>query len=373
MSELENQNSIILSAQKLEREIRRSLNTFQGYIHALEEDAMTEKQRSFVHKLEYESDRMTRKLSVFGKIFNDDLDVNDGDSSIFKTKETFEALISMLRVDFPHASFKLKIDPKIQGRNRGNSSHVTDMIYGIAVLLLQHQSTQLTINLQLSQLIEDNQFIDISLETNHCSFNETDLANFVGKTFTDGFNNNSFVSSLSLELSRKLLKMKGIEPKIEVFDHDKLRIVLYDQWTSYSETSASYSPPTARKNIDKLHILIVEDDKLNQLVTEMMIKNFGWTCDIANDGIEALEMFDSSMHNCVLMDIEMPRMNGYECTKELRKRYGNSTPIIALSAHTYAGNSDTFTTKGLTDYLIKPVKKDMLFSKIKHAMEFNHS
>ena len=73
MSESESHNKLLLSAQKLEREIRRSLNTCQGYIHVLEEDAMTDKQRSFVHKLEYESDRMTRKLSVFGKIFNDDL------------------------------------------------------------------------------------------------------------------------------------------------------------------------------------------------------------------------------------------------------------------------------------------------------------
>ena len=118
-------------------------------------------------------------------------------------------------------------------------------------------------------------------------------------------------------------------------------------------------------------ILIVEDDKLNQMVTQMMIQNFGWTSDIAENGIEALELYDPKKHNCVLMDIELPRMDGYECTTELRKRYGNNFPIIALSANSEGQKTEFYSIRGLNDYLLKPVKKDILHSKIMQAEFIN--
>jgi len=149
---------------------------------------------------------------------------------------------------------------------------------------------------------------------------------------------------------------------------NKLKVIIYDQWQAYSEEDLSSVNQYIKSSLDNLHLLIVEDDKLNQLVTSMMIKNFGWTCDIANDGIEALETFSPDLHQCILMDIEMPRMDGYACTTELRKRFGNDIPIIALSAYNESKESVIYESKGLDNYLLKPVKKDVLYLKIKQAM-----
>mgnify|MGYP001114832215 CR=1 FL=1 len=229
MIELENNSNLRASAQKLERELRRSLNTFQGYIHALEEDNLDQKQKAFLHKLQNESDRMNRKLNSFSKVFDSTLNVSDKDTSVFKTKETFESIISMLKVDFPEVKVRLQIDSKIESINQGESSLIADMIHGIAVLLLQHQSSHLSVKVQLSHVIEETQFVDIILEAMHCSLSEKDLLNLFQAQKNASTNRNHFVTSVSFELSRKLILLKGIEPQVEKTSSNELSLIIYDR------------------------------------------------------------------------------------------------------------------------------------------------
>ncbi len=197
MIESENHKNLQASAQKLERELRRSLNTFQGYIYALEEEQLDKKQKTFLQKLQNESDRMNRKLSAFGKVLDTELKFVDDNSKVFNTKETFESIIAMLKVDFPKVMFNLIVDPKIEATNQGESGIITDMIHGVAVLLLQHRSTKLTINLHISQITAGNQFVDVILEANDCSLNDQYLLSYLRFDEADVSDKNRFVSSLS--------------------------------------------------------------------------------------------------------------------------------------------------------------------------------
>ena len=371
MNESDNNKSALEVAQKFDRELRRSLNTLQGYMHALEEETLTKKQLDYVTGLQNEIDRMTRKVRAFGKVIDPKVDLVSETSSVFNTHETFEVLIAILKVDFPLIKYTLNKDPKISPQNFGDSNHITDMIHGISVLLLQHESTALSIILHLSQITAGTQFIDINIEAKNCSLSQKTLMNCLSENQRAVVSKSKFVSSLSLELSRKLIRLRGIEPEIEKIDEHTIRIGLYDQWKAAYDYEPKSIDQLSHEVQKKYHILIVEDDKLNQMVTQMMIQNFGWTSDIAENGIEALELYDPKKHNCVLMDIELPRMDGYECTTELRKRYGNNFPIIALSANSEGQKTEFYSIRGLNDYLLKPVKKDILHSKIMQAEFIN--
>ena len=114
------------------------------------------------------------------------------------------------------------------------------------------------------------------------------------------------------------------------------------------------------------HILIVEDNKTNQMLVKMLITDFGLTCDVANDGLEAIAIYDPLKHQLVLMDENMPNLNGLEAMKVIREKYKKeTTPIIALTANTMKGDRERFLSLGMDEYLPKPIDEDELHKTLK--------
>lgn len=112
------------------------------------------------------------------------------------------------------------------------------------------------------------------------------------------------------------------------------------------------------------HILLVEDKFVNQKIVSLMLTNAGCIVDIANNGLEALAKFDINKHQIILMDIQMPEMDGLTATKELKKKYSNLPPVIGLSANAMEGDAERFISEGLDDYLSKPFTSEILYRKI---------
>jgi CheY-like chemotaxis protein len=119
-----------------------------------------------------------------------------------------------------------------------------------------------------------------------------------------------------------------------------------------------------------LNILIVEDNKINQMVTRKIIESKQHNCFVVNNGLEALEILRYNKFDIILMDINMPILNGYETSKRIRK-LNIKTPIIALTAL----NKNEVTTKikeaGIDDVIIKPFNQDQLFETINLVMSKN--
>jgi two-component system, sensor histidine kinase len=111
-------------------------------------------------------------------------------------------------------------------------------------------------------------------------------------------------------------------------------------------------------------ILLVEDDVVNQMVINRILKEDGHKVDVANNGLEALNLYDQNDYDLILMDIQMPELDGIETTKYIRKKEGSKrhTPIIALTAFALHGDRDKFMSLGMDEYISKPVKMETLFS-----------
>lgn len=110
---------------------------------------------------------------------------------------------------------------------------------------------------------------------------------------------------------------------------------------------------------DSLKILLVEDNLLNQKITSFGLKKFKHNVEIANNGLEAINMFKGSSYDVVLMDIMMPIMNGYEATTKIRnyekeKGIYKSTPIIAITANTLDNDREKCLSIGMNEYMAKP-------------------
>jgi len=103
-------------------------------------------------------------------------------------------------------------------------------------------------------------------------------------------------------------------------------------------------------------ILVAEDHPVNQMLFKTILENIGHEVDIAGNGLEAVKAVKSSDYDIIFMDVQMPEMNGYEATIEIRK-LGIETPIVAVTASAIKGEKEKCISVGMTDFLTKPFKK----------------
>ena len=112
------------------------------------------------------------------------------------------------------------------------------------------------------------------------------------------------------------------------------------------------------------HILLVEDNKTNQMMMQIILADLGITLELANDGFEAIEAYKNGVYDLILMDENMPNMNGIEATRQILKLQENSanqTPIIALTADAVNNPQERYLSVGMKDYLAKPLdEKELL-------------
>jgi CheY-like chemotaxis protein len=113
-------------------------------------------------------------------------------------------------------------------------------------------------------------------------------------------------------------------------------------------------------------VLLAEDVKLNQMLTQKLLARSGYQIDIAENGIEAIEALKNAEYDVILMDVQMPEMDGIEATKQIRllPNAKKSVPIIALTAQADVNTEDELRAAGMDDYISKPINFDILFSKL---------
>ena len=118
-------------------------------------------------------------------------------------------------------------------------------------------------------------------------------------------------------------------------------------------------------------ILLVEDDRVNQEVLARLLKERGHRVDVADNGLEALAMHAANAYDLILMDIQMPKMDGIEATARIREREkgGRHTPIVALTAFALQGDREHFLSLGMDEYLPKPVRMEELYDMVQHSFQ----
>ena len=116
--------------------------------------------------------------------------------------------------------------------------------------------------------------------------------------------------------------------------------------------------------IKNIKVLVVEDIALNQLLMKTLLDDFGFERDIASNGKIAIEKLEANSYDIVLMDLQMPEMNGFECTEYIRNTMNSKVPIIALTADVTTVDLAKCKAVGMNDYIAKPVDERLLYAKI---------
>jgi CheY-like chemotaxis protein/anti-sigma regulatory factor (Ser/Thr protein kinase) len=127
------------------------------------------------------------------------------------------------------------------------------------------------------------------------------------------------------------------------------------------------APSGGQNAVRKWKILLAEDNSVNQLLAARILQKQGCSVSIVSDGREAVEAFEKQPFDAILMDVQMPRMNGLEATARIREKegsLGSHVPIIALTAHATSGSREQCLNAGMDDYLSKPINAGELIAKL---------
>jgi signal transduction histidine kinase/CheY-like chemotaxis protein len=173
-------------------------------------------------------------------------------------------------------------------------------------------------------------------------------------------------TGLGLTITRKLVEMMGgtIEASSLPGEGSLFRIVLPAGVESFGQTRQICTPSKEeRHQFDEVkysgRVLVAEDNPANQILIQAILDKMGIQTSLACDGALAVRMATEETFDLILMDIQMPHLNGYQATQSLKKK-GIKTPIVALTAHAMEGDRQKCFNAGCDDYLSKPVNKGKL-------------
>lgn len=139
-----------------------------------------------------------------------------------------------------------------------------------------------------------------------------------------------------------------------------------------NEPHVAEEMPDMQRDRSTVRILLVEDDDAIRRLVELLLQQRGWQVTAVSDGLQALESFQSNHFDLVLMDIRMPRLDGLETTRRIRRREQtlsmSSLPIVGMTAHAAVQDRSMCLEAGMDDYLSKPIVSDRLYSIIEKSL-----
>jgi CheY-like chemotaxis protein len=179
-------------------------------------------------------------------------------------------------------------------------------------------------------------------------------------------------TGLGLSISKSLVQQMGgkiwVESKLN--EGSTFRFVL-----TFTKAEKPVEKPTEEidyASLGELKVLLAEDNEVNLFLTQTLMENWGFQVDTAVNGLEAVAKASTQAYDVILMDIQMPELNGVDATRQIRNLSEPAkarVPIIALTANAFPEDYEHYLANGLNDYLSKPYKEHALFQKISSNLD----
>lgn len=355
----------------MSHEIRTPLNSIIGLTHVVMKTSLNEKQTDIMDKIQSSSELLLG-------VINDILDISKIEAAKmnieeveFDLKHTLEMIQDMFSDRIEEKSLNFNVDYT----NMQNFHFIGDSLRISQVLTnLLSNAVKFTSKGTISLIVQDKGDNNISFEVKDTGIGlKRDQIDSLFEDFVQADMDTSRKfggTGLGLSISKNLVNLMGgdIHIKSEYQKGSNFSFVLSLQPSknlSFKDnTEETLDALEERVNsIENFSILVAEDNMMNQMLLKMLLEDTKLELDFANDGAISVDMFEKKNYDLILMDIQMPNMNGYEATAIIRKK-NKDIPIIALSANIMESDIKKAYDIGVNGYLSKPIEVEKLYQEL---------
>jgi len=349
----------------MSHEIRTPLNAIIGFLRELKRLDLTDTQRQFVDNSYNASEHL---LSIINNIL-DISKIESGEMTLdnhsFSLIESIQKVITILS---PKAKQKkIKLEPQFSedlSELKGDSLKIEQILFNILGNSLKFtEKGKITITCKVLKDFKNHQHISICITDTGIGMSE-DYIKHIFKKFNqeDGSVSRKYGGTgLGMAITKQLIGLMKGEIQIKSEKNVGTEITMIFNFDKGKENITSKNiKQTEDISVKGTTVLLVEDNELNQMVAENSLTYFGCQVTKADNGRIALEILSQQEFDIILMDIQMPELDGIETTKILRNELGRKIPIIALTANAFKTEIDNCISAGMNGYITKPFNEEDL-------------
>lgn len=354
----------------MSHEIRTPMNAIIGFTKVILKTELTAKQKEYLTAIKLSGDALI-------VLINDILDLAKVDAGKmlfelipFKMALSISAMLHLFETKIQEKNLKLEveIDKKIPEVLLGDPVRLHQIIINLVSNAVKFTSTgKITVSVQL--LDEDEEYVTIEFTVTDTGIGiSPDKIEKIFENFQQASSGTSRLyggTGLGLAIVKQLVESQGgkIFVKSKIDEGSVFSFTLCFQKTN---DAAEFETIAEEVNNEpkNIKVLVVEDIALNQLLMKTLLDDFGFERDVADNGRIAIEKLKSKTYDIILMDLQMPEMNGFETTEYIRNTMNSKIPIIALTADVTTVDLAKCNAAGMNDYIAKPIDEKLLFNKI---------
>lgn len=369
---------------KISHQIRTPLNNIVVVTNIINNSDLDEKQRDLIDTIQASTNNLVNVVNNIAELSNVDFLQSKDYNQNFNLETTITNTINLFaEANSNDISFTTQITDKLNYQLYGDPVKIKQIFLNLIENILKNSKTgKKTINLNILCENELSDSIDIIFNISTNDFvHIPELTNINNSAKSKKDRNAAFIKLLDLNIANRIIESVAGNIDIE-FTPDLFKFeftIKFKKGDTLAEESKAEKKSATLKiksepniKLSDANILLVEDNLINQKIVLLSLKKTVKNVDIANNGKEALDKFGSIKYDVILMDIQMPIMNGIVTTKKIRNIENSTnshTPIIAITANALLGDKEECIAAGMDDYLSKPFQIDTLIKKIEQQLE----
>lgn len=351
-------------------ELRTPLYAVTGLTHLLLEENPSESQKEHLKALKFSGDYLLSFINDILQLNKIDADKLEPVNAEFNLKKVLTEVISSLQQSAKENKTKIVLDhdENIPKNLLSDSMKLSQILINLVGNGLKFtKSGEVRVITRLLKRVDDQVTLYFEVKDNGIGIDKDQVLN-IFESFEQGsiqINREYGGTGLGLTIVKSLLGLfnSKIQLKSEL---GKGSSFFFEIEMGCKNTIIDDIPFEISKeefDFTGLHLLVVEDNKINQVITKKMLVKKGMTCDIASNGMDAVAMVEEHTYDGILMDIHMPGISGEEATIRIRK-FNKQIPIIALTAISLDDSLESFYAAGCNDVVTKPFKPEVFYQKI---------